>query len=46
MSEIFELLMESGGGFATILLALSGTLFILYVLTIVVLVSWQKVRGR
>ena len=46
MSETFELVMESGGGFATVLLALSGALFVLYVLTIVLLVSWQKVRGR
>lgn len=46
MSETFELVMESGGGYATVLLALSGVLFVLYVLTIVVLVSWGKVRGR
>ena len=46
MSETFELLMESGGGLATVLLALSGALFVLYILTIIVLVSWQKVRGR
>ena len=46
MSETFELVMESGGGFATVLLTLSGAMFVLYVLTIVVLVSWQKVRGR
>ena len=46
MSETFELLMESGGGLATVLLGLSGAFFVLYVLTIVVLVTWQKVRGR
>ena len=46
MLETFELLMESGGGFATILLALSGALFILYAVAILVLVGWQKVRGR
>ena len=46
MSVAIEFLMESGGGIATILLALSGTLFILYVLAIVVLVNWHRVRGR
>ena len=43
--NLYELLRESGGA-STVLLALSGLLFLLYVLTIVVLVGWQKVRGR
>jgi hypothetical protein len=46
MSETFQFLLESGGGVATVLLALSGTLFILYLVTILALVGWQKVRGR
>ena len=46
MSKTLELLMESCGGLATILIASSGALFILYILTIVTLVGWQKVRGR
>lgn len=45
MADLLDLLRESGG-FSTVLLALSGSLFILYVLAIVVLVGWQKVRGR
>ena len=45
MTEIWELLKESGG-IATVLLALSGTLSILYVLTILVLASWPRRRSR
>jgi hypothetical protein len=45
MGDFYDLLRESGG-VSTVLLALSGLLFLLYVLTIVVLVGWQKVRGR
>ena len=45
MSDFYNLVRESGG-FSTVLLALSGLLFLLYVLTIVTLVAWQKVRGR
>lgn len=45
MADIYNLVRESGG-FSTVLLALSGLLFVLYVLTIVALVTWQKVRRR
>ena len=45
MADIYDLLRESGG-LSTVLLALSGLLFILYVLAIVAMVAWQKVRGR
>jgi hypothetical protein len=43
--SLYDLVRESGG-VSTVLLALSGLVFLLYVLTIVVLVGWQKVRGR
>jgi hypothetical protein len=43
--EFYNLVRESGG-FSTVLLALSGLLFVLYVLAILALVGWQKVRGR
>jgi hypothetical protein len=46
MADTLELLMDSGVGISTLLLALSGALFILYLLTIVALIGWQKVRGR
>jgi hypothetical protein len=46
MVDTLELLMDSGVGISTLLLALSGALFILYLLTIVALIGWQKVRGR
>ena len=45
MTEILELIRESGG-FATLLLALSGALFLLYLVAIVVLANWPKARGR
>ena len=45
MAELYNLIRESGG-LSTLLLALSGSLFLLYVLTIVALVGWQKVRRR
>jgi hypothetical protein len=45
MGDLYDIVRESGG-ISTVLLALSGLLFVLYVLTIVVLVGWQKVRGR
>ena len=45
MTNLYDLVRDSGG-VSTILLALSGLVFVLYVLTIVVLVGWQKVRGR
>ena len=45
MAELYDLIRESGG-FSTLLLALPGLLFILYVSAIVALVGWQKVRGR
>jgi hypothetical protein len=45
VTDFYNLVRESGG-FSTVLLALSGSLFILYVLAIVALVGWQKVRGR
>jgi hypothetical protein len=45
MSEIYNLIRESGG-FSTLLLALSGSLFLAYVLALVALVAWHKVRGR
>jgi hypothetical protein len=46
MVDTLKLLMDSGVGISTLLLALSGALFILYLLTIVVLIGWQRVRGR
>ena len=46
MTDALELLLDSGIGISTLLLALSGALFILYLLTIVVLIGWQKVLGR
>ena len=46
MTDFVDWLMQSGGGVATVLLALSGLLFVLYVLTILSIVAWQKVRGR
>ena len=45
MTEILEFICQSGV-FSTLLLALSGTLFVLYVLTIVVLANWPKAPGR
>ena len=45
MTGILQFIRESGG-FSTLLLALSGTLFVLYVLAIVVLANWPKARGR
>jgi hypothetical protein len=45
MGDLYDIVRESGG-ISTVLLALSGLLFVLYVLTIVVLVGWQKVRSR
>ena len=45
MGDFYDLLRELGG-VSTVLLALSGLIFLLYVLTIVVLVGWQKVQGR
>ena len=45
MTEILALIRESGG-FSTLLLASSGTLFVLYVLTIVVLANWPKAPRR
>ena len=44
MTDILELISASGG-FSTLLLALSGTLFVLYLLTIVVLANWPKAPG-
>ena len=46
MSELIQSLMNSSEGLAALLLALSGAVFILYVLTIAALIGWQKVRGR
>ena len=46
MAQFFDLLTQLGGGVSTFLLALSGVLFVLYVLTILGLIAWQKVRGR
>lgn len=46
MYDLVQSLMNSYGGVAATLLALSGVVFILYVLTIFVLIGWQKVRGR
>ncbi len=46
MVDTLKLLMDSGVGISTLLLALSGALFILYLLTIVALIGWQKVRGK
>ena len=43
--DLYDFVREAGG-VSTVLLALSGLLFVLYVLTIAVLVGWQKVRGR
>ena len=45
MTKILELIKESGG-LPIALLALSGTLFVLYVVTIAVIVSWPRGRGR
>lgn len=45
MADFSDLLREAGG-FSTVLLAFSGLVFLLYVLAIVVLVAWHKVRGR
>jgi hypothetical protein len=46
MSDLFQSLLNSSGDAANILLALSGAVFVLYVLTILALIGWQKVRGR
>jgi hypothetical protein len=47
MSDFFQSLIDSSGSnAASILLALSGAVFVLYVLTILALIGWQKVRGR
>ena len=45
MTEILELIKESGG-LSAVLLAASGALFVLYVLTIAVIVAWPRSRGR
>lgn len=45
MADFSDLLREAGG-ISTVLLALSGLVFLLYVLAIVVLVVWHKVRGQ
>jgi hypothetical protein len=46
MSDLVQSLMNRSEGLAALLLALSGAVFILYVLTIAVLIAWQKVCGR
>jgi hypothetical protein len=46
MSQLVQSLVNSFGSLAAILLALSGAVFVLYVLTIFVLIGWQKVHGR
>jgi hypothetical protein len=46
MSDLVQSLMNRSESLAALLLALSGAVFILYVLTIAVLIGWQKVRGR
>lgn len=46
MSDLIQSLVNSYGGLAASLLALSGAVFVLYVLTIFALIGWQKVRGR
>jgi hypothetical protein len=46
MSDIVDSLLNSSGSVAATLLALSGAVFVLYVLTIVALIGWQKVHGR
>jgi hypothetical protein len=46
MSDFVESLLNSYGSVAAALLALSGAVFLLYALTIVILIGWQKVRGR
>jgi hypothetical protein len=45
VADFYNLVRESGG-FSNFLLALSGSLFLLYVLAMCALVGWQKVRGR
>jgi hypothetical protein len=42
----FYILVREAGGFSTVMLALSGLLFLLYVAAIVALVTWGKVRRR
>jgi hypothetical protein len=46
MSDLIDSLVNSSRSVAATLLALSGAVFVLYVLTIVALIGWQKVRGR
>jgi hypothetical protein len=46
MSDLIDSLLNSSGSLAASLLALSGAVFVLYVLTIVALIGWQKVRDR
>jgi hypothetical protein len=46
MSDLVQSLMSRSEGVAAFLLALSGAVFILYVLTILALIGWQKVRRR
>ena len=46
MSDLIDSFLNSSGSVAASLLALSGAVFVLYVLTIIVLIGWQKVRGR
>jgi hypothetical protein len=46
MPNLGQSFMTSFGSLAAFLLALSGAVFVLYVLTILALIGWQKVRGR
>ena len=46
MSDLLQSVFNSSTGVAVILLALSGAIFLLYVLTILILIGWQKVHGR
>jgi hypothetical protein len=46
VNDLVDWLTQSGGGVATVFLALSGLVFVVYVLTIVGIIAWQKVSGR
>lgn len=46
MSDLLQSVFNSSAGLAATLLALSGAVFLLYVLTILILIGWQKVHGR
>jgi hypothetical protein len=46
MSEFVDSLLNPSGSVAATLLALSGAVFVIYAVTILALIGWQKVRDR